>query len=508
MNCRSCQNVMADDALFCASCGMSAARHASDAVTQRYGEETRTAAPRLTDDRHAQDPRIGLTLDSRYKLIERLGEGGMGSVFRAQRLHIGDEVAVKLLHRDLVQSTFALERFRREARAAAMIRHPNVVSIHDFSDGSGAGEAYIVMELVQGVSLGNLLRREGRMPPQRAIKLMLEICSGVGVAHSKKLLHRDLKPDNVIVVPPTHAGGEERAKVVDFGLAKASDLATSAALTQTGTVVGTLYYMSPEQFRCEELDPRADVYSLGAMLYEMLSGVPPFRADHLAGLISKHLHEPPPHLPESLGIPYALESICMRALAKDRNQRPADAFAFGQELQQTQAPIIFQPSPATTAPKLSPLKWLLAAGLVLAGLVISIAVAMFIGFGIDWNPPFNSREVNQQEATTSTADLRGTWSGTYGPMGSATKLTIEKHDGRNLDGVLEQGTIRVAFKGTYDPQTRALTMTQTDVAGTGDWSLGEDTGKLSDDGRKISGTGKDALGGALGISYEWSFTKN
>src|SRR4029079_4866051 len=236
MKCQRCQSALPDDAQFCASCGLPTSRHPSDAATQvDLQQQTNADSPRATDEQ--VDRRVGLILDSKYKLIESLGEGGMGSVFRAERLHVGDEVAVKLLHRDLVREQHALERFLREARTAAQIRHPNVVSIHDFSDGtSNATEAYIVMELVQGVSLGNLLRRNGRMSPARAVHLMHDICAGVGVAHRRGLLHRDLKPDNVIVVPPSHEGDEETAKVVDFGLAKVRDVGATA-LTQTGAVL-------------------------------------------------------------------------------------------------------------------------------------------------------------------------------------------------------------------------------------------------------------------------------
>ena len=304
MKCSGCHAELAGDAQFCGSCGLPTARAArANASTQIDAvQQTNPNSERATDEQYAPqpDPRVGLILDSKYKLIEHLGEGGMGSVFRAQRLHIGDEVAVKLLHPDLVREQQAIERFRREARAAASIRHHNVVSIHDFSEGQSEdgtkSPAYIVMELVQGVSLGDLLRREGRLSPQRAVALMQDICAGVGVAHRKGLLHRDLKPDNVIVTPPSHEGDEETAKVVDFGLAKVRDVAASTALTHTGAVIGTLYYMSPEQCSGEELDARADVYSLGAMLYEMLTGGPPFRANNLAGLIGKHLHDPPPCL--------------------------------------------------------------------------------------------------------------------------------------------------------------------------------------------------------------------
>jgi serine/threonine protein kinase len=513
MRCQSCQSLLADDAQFCGTCGLPTSRHSSDAATQIDAKETNADEPRVTNSPR-DDPRIGLILDSKYKLIQSLGQGGMGSVFRAERLHIGDEVAVKLLHQDLVREKQALERFRREARTAAMIRHPNVVSIHDFNDGTGeTTEAYIVMELVRGVSLGNLLRREGRMSPDRAVRLMQDICAGVGVAHRQGLLHRDLKPDNVIVVPPSHEGDEETAKVVDFGLAKVRDVTAQTALTQTGAVMGTLYYMSPEQCSGEELDARADVYSLGAMLYEMLTGGPPFSANNFAGLISKHLHEPPPHFPPSLRVSAAIEDVCLRALAKDRNHRQPDAIALGRDLQKAlTAPASFQPTVTT---RRSPLRWIIAAAGVFVALIAIVGVGIAIQFGM--NRTQKSRDVainvnqniNQSvtENNTTPVDLRGMWAGTYGPMGSATKLTIKNQNGNSLDGVLEQGTIRVAFKGNYDPQSRTLTMKQTEVLSGEGWSLGEDIGKISDDGKRLSGTGKDPLGESMGMSYQFSFTR-
>jgi WD40 repeat protein len=310
----------------------------------------------LADILPRPDPLLGQVLDSKYELIARLGEGGMGAVYRARRVHIGDEVAVKVLHQSFVADVDAVERFRREARAAAMLRHPNVVTIHDFGEARGSiAPAYIVMELAEGVSLRALLRSEGKLAPARAVALMQDICAGVGAAHRRQIVHRDLKPDNIIVLPPDGEGERESARVVDFGIAKLRDLAAMPTLTQAGTLMGTPYYMSPEQCRGEELDARSDVYSLGAMLYEMLVGAPPFTAANITGVVAKHLTEAPPPLTQRASVPRALEDVCLRALSKVVDARQPEATTLARELQAAMsAPLTQQATRAITDPAAHP----------------------------------------------------------------------------------------------------------------------------------------------------------
>ena len=274
-----------------------------------------------SSDPVADDVLAGQILDSKYELIRRLGQGGMGAVYRARRKHIGDDVAIKVLLDKFVAGNEATERFRREARAAAMLRHPNVVSIHDFSDGAGTSSpAYIVMELVEGRSLRDLLDQEGRIAAERLVTLMRGVCNGVSAAHRKGVVHRDLKPDNIIILPPERAGEPETVKVIDFGIAKLREADAGAGLTQTGVLIGTPYYMSPEQCLGEPLDARSDVYSIGAILYEMLAGTPPFTGNTPTAVLARHLTDTATPL-DQLGVPARLATVPGRALAKDPQER-------------------------------------------------------------------------------------------------------------------------------------------------------------------------------------------
>jgi serine/threonine protein kinase len=313
MNCPRCQSLLKEREPFCGNCGF-----------DLRSQENTTQPPQsvITEETLLiKDPLVGQVLDAKYELLERLGEGGMGAVYRAHRKHIGDEVAIKILLEKFVTGKEAAERFRREARAAAVLRHPNVVTIHDFSDGSQLdAPAYIVMELVEGSSLRALLKREGKISPQRAVSLMQGVCAGVAAAHRRSIIHRDLKPDNIIIAPPDRPGENEVVKVIDFGIAKLREADASSTLTQTGTLMGTPFYMSPEQCLGEPLDARSDIYSLGAILYEMLGGAPPFTGTTPTAIIAKHLTDTALPL-DQLGVSRPLAEVCRRALTKEPQER-------------------------------------------------------------------------------------------------------------------------------------------------------------------------------------------
>ena len=326
--CPACELFLNKEAMFCSECGSPLTLPGSTAHPY-YENSYNSSLPTI---RLAKpDPLIGYVIEGKYELLARLGEGGMSVVYRARRVHIGDDVAVKILTGKYVKDDAALARFRREARAAAMLRHPSVITIHDFGESDDDhAPAFIVMEFVKGTPLRELLNGEHHFSVERGVRLMRGICAGVGAAHRQGVVHRDLKPENILVVAPDDDFEVESVRVVDFGLAK---LLADAGAAASGAVVGTPFYMSPEQCLGEPLDARSDVYSLGAMFYEMLSGRRPFAAETVSGVINRHLSEPPPPFAESLEIPRRISIGIMHALAKDPDDRPQTATELARQMQ-------------------------------------------------------------------------------------------------------------------------------------------------------------------------------
>lgn len=325
MTCTACGTQINDGARFCPRCGASApAPQAATVPTELRNEWNAAGATFL-----ANSP-IGRTIEGKYRLDKLLGEGGMGCVYSATRLLIGDSVAIKILHTETMHDPNAIERFRREAQAAARLKHPNVVAIYDFGVGA-ADSVFLVMELADGEDLRSLIERHGRLPLNVASELLDQICSALDEAHQRDIVHRDLKPENILV---RSTGNGYRVKVLDFGIAKLRDLSTtSATLTQAGTVIGTPAYMSPEQCRGREVDSRSDIYSLGIILYEMLTGSVPFYAKHSAEVVALHVSElPAPPSARNPAIPPAVEAVVMRALQKQPDARQQSAGEFAKQL--------------------------------------------------------------------------------------------------------------------------------------------------------------------------------
>ncbi|MBW3594022.1 MAG: protein kinase, partial [Actinobacteria bacterium] len=250
------------------------------------------------------------TYGGRYAVIERVGVGGMAEVYRARDELLGREVAVKVLSERLSTDRSFVERFRREAQAAANLNHPNIVSLYDY--GSDGATNFIVMEYIDGRSLGEVIAQEAPLLPERAAEIASDVAKALERAHNAGLVHRDIKPNNIMM---TSTG---QTKVTDFGIVRALGGDTEQQMTQTGMVIGTAAYLSPEQAQGNPVDARSDVYSLGCVLYEMLTGSPPFSGDTPLAVAYKHVRETP-EPPSSINpdVPEDLDAITMKALAKN-----------------------------------------------------------------------------------------------------------------------------------------------------------------------------------------------
>jgi serine/threonine protein kinase len=326
---------------------------------------------------------VGELIAERYELEELVGTGGMSSVYRAHDRLLERDVALKVLHEQFTADTDYVERFRREARSVAQLSHPNIVTVIDRGDQDD--RQFIVFEYIAGENLKTLVEREGSLPEDEAVRLTLQIARALGFAHEHGLVHRDVKPQNVLL------NGDGQAKVTDFGIARSLDV--KGGLTQTGTVMGTSDYIAPEQARGSRVDAQSDIYSLGAVLYELLTGEVPFPGDNFVAVAMRHINEPPPSARERQpDVSPRLDAAIRRAMAKEPRDRFASMEDFCAELSACLGPETAAsgaqtmvvparklarrrqraPRPPAGRPSIWPLILLLAGLAVLAGILAAV----------------------------------------------------------------------------------------------------------------------------------------
>jgi hypothetical protein len=284
------------------------------------GEVNVTAEGGDLESGSGDDAFIGQTIGGRYAIIAKIGAGGMGSVYKAEHSLLGRTVALKLLHSNLLNSPEYTERFKREALVASKLNHPNAITLFDF--GLEGNKPYLVMQYVEGTTLKDALIGEGALPLQRISAIMDQICSALGEAHGLGIVHRDLKPDNIMLTRRTD--GVEVARILDFGIAKPMLSGDGVALTQAGSFMGTPQYMSPEQALDRQTDSRADIYSLGVILYEMITGEVPFKSISPVEMLFKHVNDlpiPVRTFKPDMNIPEPISAIVSKALEKDPEKR-------------------------------------------------------------------------------------------------------------------------------------------------------------------------------------------
>jgi len=323
-SCPACQADVPAGSRFCPSCGAAA----------------------LATAAMESDPWLGQVVNRKFRIQALIGQGGMGRVYKAMHLTLDRPVVLKMLHRGLTSDPSVVQRFHREAKAASRLVNPHSIQVLDFGEAED-GTLFMAMEYLGGKDLAHLLATGGPLPEARIVRIGAQILEALGEAHAHGIIHRDLKPENVMV--EDRRNDADHVTVLDFGIAKISDPGPEdGKLTQAGLVCGTPQYMSPEQARGRDLDPRTDLYSTGVILYQMATGKLPFESDTPVGFLTKHIAEPPAPMRErnpELSISAPLEALIARALAKERQDRPASADAMRADLLACLAPAAPAPSP-------------------------------------------------------------------------------------------------------------------------------------------------------------------
>ncbi|HJL20341.1 MAG TPA: serine/threonine-protein kinase [Sandaracinaceae bacterium LLY-WYZ-13_1] len=265
------------------------------------------------------DPLVGETIDGRYEIEKKLGEGGMGVVYKAKHVMLQKDLAMKVLRADVSKDQEIIQRFRQEAQSASAIGSQHIIDISDFGTLEN-GSTYFVMEFLGGRELTKVIETEQPIAPERVAHVAMQLCDALGAAHDRGIVHRDMKPDNVFLIE--RGGDPDFVKVLDFGIAKVGG--ANSKLTKAGQVFGTPHYMSPEQCSGQGVDHRTDIYAIGVILYEMACGKVPFDADNLMGILTKHIYEQPiplHELPPPVNVPSGLEAVILKCLTKSADQR-------------------------------------------------------------------------------------------------------------------------------------------------------------------------------------------
>ena len=348
-------------------------------------------------DKDAVDPLLGRVIDERYRVDSLLGRGGMGAVYRAHHLSMGKPVAVKVVRPELGGTVDAARRFHREARAASLLSHPHTIRVFDFGQMPDR-TLYMVMELLDGRSLARLIA-EGPVAWQRAARIAGEVAQSLIEAHAHGLVHRDLKPENIVLIDT--AGHADFVKVLDFGIAKVLTGSSGvSSVTESGAVVGTPYYMAPEQASAPQgITNAVDVYALGVILYEMLTGHLPFMGDTPMEVLMAHVTRPAPDLPPDVGVPAALRGLLGRMLSKEPPSRPSAAEVLAALAALSSGPGVAAPTVEGPAPEVSegrPFPWWTVGVVALAA--AGLLAAWFLGVPRD-APPVVPSPASEGEPT-------------------------------------------------------------------------------------------------------------